>query len=66
MSDVLMYLAFAACVVTLGVLVVGVGGFGSGKLTPQGQNKMMRWRIAAQFVAVVLIMLTVLALRSEG
>lgn len=63
MSGVLFYLAMAACVVTAGVLLFGVGGFGTGKMTPAAQNKLMRWRIIAQFVAVILIILTVLAAR---
>jgi len=63
MGVTLFYLAGAACVITLGVLVIGVGGFGSGKITPQVQNKLMRWRIIAQAVAVVLILLTILATR---
>ncbi len=63
MSGVLTFLAIAACVITLGVLVFGIGGFGTGKVTPQGQNKLMRWRIIAQFVAVVLMLLAVLATR---
>ena len=63
MGDILYYLAIAACLATAGVLVFGVTGFGTGKITPRNQNKLMRWRIIAQFVAVVLILLTVLALR---
>ncbi|MEM7189314.1 MAG: twin transmembrane helix small protein [Pseudomonadota bacterium] len=63
MAEIFWYLAGAACLATLGVLAFGVGGFGSGKLTPQLQNKMMRWRIAAQAIAVVLILLTAWAAR---
>ena len=66
MSNVFFFLAGAACLVTLGVLAFGIGGFGTGKITPQGQNKLMRWRIIAQFVAIILIMLTIFATRSQG
>ncbi|MEM1382102.1 MAG: twin transmembrane helix small protein [Pseudomonadota bacterium] len=66
MSQVLLYLAGAACFATLGVLMVGIGGFGSGKASPKFSNRMMRWRIIAQLVAIVLIMLTVLAARNGG
>ena len=66
MGDIIWYLAGAACLATLAVLAFGIGGFGTGKITPQGQNKLMRWRIIAQFVAVVLILLTVWATRSGG
>lgn len=57
MADFLFYLGIAACLITLGVLVFGIRGFGTGKLTPQAQNKVMRWRIIAQFIAVGILML---------
>ncbi|MEM7745116.1 MAG: twin transmembrane helix small protein [Pseudomonadota bacterium] len=47
------------CAVVAGILIYGIGGFGSGKMTPQKQNKVMQWRIGAQFVAVLLILLAV-------
>ena len=65
MGDVLYYVVILACLITAGVLVLGIGGFGSGKITPRGQNKLMRMRILAQFVAVVLIMLTVTLLKGD-
>lgn len=65
MGDVLYYVVILACLITAGVLVLGIGGFGSGKITPRGQNKLMRMRIVAQFVAVVLIMLTVTLLKGD-
>ena len=60
------YLAIVACAVTAGVLLLGIRGFGTGKVTPRGQNKLMRLRIIAQFVAVILILLTVLVMRGGG
>ncbi len=63
MGDVLYYVVILACLITAGVLILGIGGFGSGKITPRGQNKLMRMRIIAQFVAVVLIMLTVAVMK---
>ena len=63
MGNILIFLGIAACVVTLAVLAFGIRGFGTGKLTPQGQNKVMRWRIIAQFVAVILMVLGVLITR---
>lgn len=53
-------LAIGACIFTLLVLMVGVLGFGLGKSSPNFSNKMMRLRIIGQFVAVVLIMATIL------
>ena len=68
MSGFLFYLAVAAILVTMGVLVVGVGGFGSkhrdGLQGARFSNRLMRYRIIAQFVAIILIMLTVWAIRS--
>lgn len=55
--DFLFYLAVAACIATLAVLVTGIGGFGTGRMTPRRQNQMMQLRIAAQFTAVVLLVL---------
>ena len=64
MSGILFYIAAIACVATLAVLMAGVIGFGSGKASPQFSNKMMRWRIVAQFLAVVFLLLMVAAAQS--
>lgn len=63
MGDILYYLAIAACVATAAVLLLGIRGFGTGTVSPRGQNRLMRLRIIAQFVAVILILLTVLVTR---
>ena len=67
MSGFLFYFAALACLVTLGVLAYGIGGFGSkGRDGVEGarfSNKLMRWRIVAQAVAVILILLTVWAIK---
>lgn len=65
MGNVLYYLAIAACVATAAVLVLGIRGFGTGAVSPRGQNRLMRLRIAAQFLAVILIMLAVLVLKGD-
>jgi hypothetical protein len=68
MSGILFYLAAAAILVTAAVLAVGVAGFGSkGREGIEGarfSNRLMRYRIIAQLVAIILIMLTVWAIRS--
>jgi hypothetical protein len=68
MSGFLFYLAALACVLVLVVLAIGVGGFGSrrreGREGARFANKLMRWRIIAQFVAIVLVMLTILAIQA--
>lgn len=61
MGDFFFYLAVLACLATAGVLMTGIGGFGTGKMTPQRQNKMMQLRILAQFTAVVLLVLMAMA-----
>lgn len=66
MSGILFYLAVAAVLAVLAILATGIGGFGSGKASPQFSQKMMRLRIIAQFVALILIMLTIWAAQSGG
>ena len=70
MSQILFYAGVAACLVTAGVLAVGVGGFGArhrqGFEGARFSNKLMRWRIIAQFTAVVLFVLAVLLLQRGG
>ena len=56
MSGIFFYLAAAACLVTLGVLMFGIGGFGTGKMSPRTSNRVMRYRIIAQAVAVALLL----------
>lgn len=59
-QDPLFILAGIACLVTLGVLLVGVGGFArGGDFNRKYANKIMRLRLLAQFVAVILIVLFV-------
>jgi hypothetical protein len=66
LSDPLFILAALASFAVLGVLAVGIGGFArGGEFNRKHGNRMMRWRIALQFVAVVLIVLFVW-LRSRG
>ena len=49
------------------ILIIGIGGFGrGGEFNRKYANKIMRLRIAAQFVAVVLILLFVFFTRQGG
>jgi len=64
MGGVWLFLAGGACLATAGILAFGIGGFGTGKMTPQKQNKLMRLRILAQFIAVILILIAVMAAKS--
>ena len=58
--DPLFIIATLACVVVLAILALGIGSFAKGgEFTRKHSNRLMRYRIAAQFVAVVLILLAV-------
>ncbi|MGB0900285.1 twin transmembrane helix small protein [Halocynthiibacter sp.] len=63
-SDPLFILAALAILVTLVVLMTGIGGFArGGEFNKKHSNRLMRWRIIAQAVAVALILLFI-AIRS--
>jgi len=65
-DDPLFILIAIACLIVLGVLATGLSGFGKGSgWAHENANKLMRWRIGAQFIAVVLIVLYFL-LRGGG
>lgn len=60
MSDPFFILVVLAVVAVLVVLMLGLGGFaGGGAFNKANSNKLMRWRIIAQFIAVVLIVIYV-------
>ena len=55
-EDPLFWIAAVAALAVLVILAVGIGGFArGGEFNRKHGNRMMRWRIYAQFVAVVLI-----------
>lgn len=59
-NDPLFIIAAIACLAVLVILMVGIAGYGGGgEFNRKYANKIMRLRIAAQFVAVVLILLFV-------
>ena len=65
MSQLFLYLAAAACVLTLLVLLFGVGSFTrGGDFNRKYANKIMRLRLLMQAIAVVLIVLTVYLARN--
>ncbi len=60
LNDPLFIIVIIACLVVLGILMLGVGTFGKGgEANRKNANKYMRWRIYAQFVAICLILLFV-------
>ncbi|WP_299428217.1 twin transmembrane helix small protein [uncultured Shimia sp.] len=55
-NDPLFWFAAVACLAVLFILLVGIGGFAKGgEFNKKHANKIMRLRLLAQFVAVVLI-----------
>ncbi|TCL01091.1 hypoxia induced protein [Shimia isoporae] len=59
-DDPLFWVAAIACFAVLFILMIGVGGFAKGgDFNRKHANKIMRLRIGAQFVAVLLILVFV-------
>lgn len=66
MADPFFILAVIACLAVLVVLALGLGGFaGGGAFNKKNSNKLMRYRLAAQFIAVIFIVLFVI-FRNQG
>ncbi|MEL6467696.1 MAG: twin transmembrane helix small protein [Pseudomonadota bacterium] len=64
--DPLFILIVLACLAVVVVLMLGLGGFAKGSgWAKNNSNRLMRYRIGAQFIAVLLILLYV-ALRGTG
>ncbi|WP_298974855.1 twin transmembrane helix small protein [uncultured Roseobacter sp.] len=66
MGDPLFVIAVLACLAVVVVLMLGLGGFAKGgAFNKKNANKLMRYRIGAQFIAVCLILAYVF-FRSQG
>lgn len=66
LHDPLFLFATALCLVVLVILVIGIGSFGrGGEFNRKYSNKLMQLRIAAQFIAVIAIVIFAWA-RSKG
>jgi len=64
--DPIFILAAAAVLAVAVILLVGIGGFArGGEFNRKNANKVMRWRIGMQAVAVALILLLIY-LRKDG
>lgn len=60
MGDPLFILVVIAILAVVVVLAMGLGGFaGGGAFNKANSNKLMRWRIILQFIAVILIVIYV-------
>lgn len=67
LSDPFFLLVAAGCLVTAAILIRGVLTFGrEGVENARRSNRLMWWRIIAQFVAVLLILLFVFVRRHGG
>lgn len=56
LSDPLFIVAAIASLAVLVILVFGISSFAKGgEFNKRNANKLMRWRLGAQFVAVILI-----------
>lgn len=65
LQDPLFLLVALACLAVVVILMIGIGGFGAGgEFNRRNANKLMRYRLIAQAVAVALIVLYVLVRRS--
>ncbi len=66
-QDPLFILVIVACLAVLVILMIGVGSFGrGGDWHRKNANRIMRWRIGAQAVAVLVILLYVFVRRMGG
>lgn len=65
LSDPLFLIVALACLAVLVILMIGIGGFGvGGDFNRRNANKLMRYRLIAQAVAIALIVIFVLIRRS--
>lgn len=61
-SDPILIIAFIAVAAVAIILLIGIGGFArGGEFNRKHANTVMRWRIGAQAVAVVLILVVIWA-----
>lgn len=66
-NDPLFLLMLAAMAVVVLILMVGIGGFAKGgEFNRKHANRIMRYRIAAQAVAIVMILIFVFFRRKGG
>lgn len=66
-NDPLFILLAIACVAVLGILLLGIGGFAKGgDFNRKHANKIMRYRIYGQAIAIVLILAFVYFRRAGG
>ena len=66
-QDPLFIIVIIAVLAVVVVLMIGLGGYaGGGAFNKRNSNKIMRWRLIAQFIAVVLIVIYVYLRKATG
>ena len=66
-QDPLFIIVAVAVLAVLGILLLGIGSFGrGGEAAAKTSNKYMRWRIYAQAIAIVVILIFVFFRRMGG
>lgn len=66
-KDPLFLVVVLACGAVAAILLFGIGSFGrGGEFNRKHANRIMRWRIYAQFIAVLLILAFVYIRRQGG
>ncbi len=67
LADPLFLLVLVACLAVAVILLMGISGFGKGgDAAPKRSNTFMRWRIYAQAIAIVCILIFVFFRRTGG
>jgi uncharacterized membrane protein affecting hemolysin expression len=67
LSDPLLIIELLACLAVLVILLMGVNSFRrGGEYARQNSNKFMRWRLIAQFIAILLVLAFVYVRRQNG
>lgn len=67
LSDPLFLVVAAAMILVVVILLLGIGSFGKGgEFHRKNANRLMRYRVGAQFVAILLILVFVLVRRGGG
>ncbi len=66
-DDPLFWVAAVSVLLVLGILIYGIAGFAKGGAdSGKKANKVMQWRIGAQLVAVLLILLFIFVRQMTG
>lgn len=67
LNDPLFIIVAIACLAVVAILLFGIGSFGrGGAFNQKNANKIMRWRLIAQAIAIALILLYVFLRRMGG